>query len=193
MPREKQFEEEEVLQKAMLLFWKKGYHDTSLKALIAALGISNASIYNTFGGKRQLFDRAFARYRTANFLGMQQFLHSQKNVREGLRAVFQKIIRDDHADSDGKGCFVVNSTTELIPADPDFRFLLTDHQQNTEQVFVDFLRMGVEMGQIPAEKNLPVIANLLYTVMTGLRVIGKTRPDPKESMLAVEVVLLLLD
>ena len=59
MPRTKQFNEEEILKKAMELFWEKGFHATSIQDLVAHLGINRASLYDTFGGKEELFKKAF--------------------------------------------------------------------------------------------------------------------------------------
>lgn len=193
MPRVKQFDQEEVLQKAMLLFWKQGYHDTSIDELVKFLGINRASLYDTFGGKKKLYEKALESYRTQNYQGMHAFLQSQENVKEGLRQVFQKITYDDYADEDCKGCFIVNTTTELLPADSDLQAVIEQHGQLVEQAFVDFLQKGVERGQISKDKDLKTLASLLYTLMTGLRVVGKTKPEVAVSMAAVDAVLSLLE
>lgn len=176
-----------------MLFWEKGYYDTSLKDLIAFLGISNASIYHTFGGKKQLFNKAFAYYRSMQAEGLAQFLGTQTDIRAGLIQVFQKIITDDREDEACKGCFIVNTSTELIPADPHIQAVVKSHQDSIEEIFLNFLKSGVDSGQIASDKNLVVMARLLYTLMTGLRVIGKSKPDPEESTASVEAVLSLLD
>ena len=193
MPRAKAFDEEEILRKAMMLFWQKGYHDTSIKDLIAYLGISNASIYNAFGGKKQLFIKAISCYQDFHFNGLKAFLESHKEVKSGLVIVFDKLIVDDHEDEACKGCFIVNTTTELIPADPEIQQILERHKEKFEQLFLDYLRAGVENGQISEKINITVIAPLLYTLMTGLRVLGKTKPNPEESRASVQAVLSLLD
>lgn len=192
MPRPKLFDEAEVLQKAMLLFWKKGYFDTSIKDLIEFLGISNASLYHSFGGKRKLFDQAFALYQRSNLHGMAQFLATQQDVRTGLRGIFEKIITDDFADPDCKGCFIVNSTAELIPEDDSFKAVVAEHQQRVEEIFVGYLDRGKAAGQIAPDLDLPTIANLLYIQMTGLRVVGKAKADPEQSRKSVETILQLL-
>ncbi len=49
MPRVKLFNDQEVLTKAMNLFWKQGYSATSIKNLTSHLGMDRASLYDTFG------------------------------------------------------------------------------------------------------------------------------------------------
>ncbi len=189
MPRAKKFDEKEVLQKAMLLFWRKGYHDTSIADLIAFLGSSNASIYHTFGGKRQLYLRAFQWYREINYEGLKVFLSTQEDTITGLRGVFQKIISDDCQDPDGKGCFIVNTTIELVPMDAELERIIAGHQRKTEALFRGFIERGQNRGQISADKNSQTLASLLYTLMTGLRVMAKTKPKLQESFATVETVL----
>ena len=58
MPRTKNFDPAEVLEKAKNLFWEKGYYATSMQDLVDTLGINRASMYDTYGGKDQLFAKA---------------------------------------------------------------------------------------------------------------------------------------
>lgn len=193
MPRTKKFDQEEVLRKAMHLFWKEGYYNTSVQDLVDVLGINRASLYDTFGGKKKLFDKAFEAYRSNMSQGLDHFLQRQNDVKSGLRMLFEKMIYDDHSDPDCKGCFIVNTTTELIPADPLLQPIINEHKLKIETLFFAFLKKGQDSGQISAEKNLKMIASLLYTLMTGLRVVNKSKPEMSETIAAVDAVLSLLD
>ena len=73
MPRVKSFDEKEVLDKAIHLFWKQGYTATSIQDLVTHLGINRASLYDTFGDKEELFKKAFEQYRKTSFDGLTQF------------------------------------------------------------------------------------------------------------------------
>ncbi len=193
MPRVKLFSEEEALEKAMMIFWKKGYHDTSIQDLVDYLGINRASLYDTFGGKKKLFDSVFEYYRKSGNEGLREVLNSQDNVKETFRMIFRHVIEEDMADPDNKGCLVANTTTELLPQDTELKSVITRHKESVEKIFYDFLLLGVDRGEISAAKDLKTMASLLYTLLTGLRVTGKTRPDQKESMASVDAVLSLLD
>ena len=63
MARIKEFDENEVLERAKLLFWKQGFHATSIQNLVDHLGISRGSIYDTFGGKNELYEKALKVYK----------------------------------------------------------------------------------------------------------------------------------
>jgi len=193
MPRVKLFSEEEALEKAMMIFWKRGYHDTSIQDLVDNLGINRASLYDTFGGKKKLFDSVFEYYRKSGNEGLREVLNSQENVKETFRMIFKQVIEGDMADPDNKGCLVANTTTELLPKDTELKSIIAQHKKSVEKIFFDFLLLGVKRGEISEEKDLITMASLLYTLLTGLRVTGKTRPDQKESMSSVDAVLSLLD
>ena len=66
MPRTKQFCEIETLEKAVELFWNKGFHATSMQDLVSHLGINRASLYATYGDKSDLFKKALCAYTKSN-------------------------------------------------------------------------------------------------------------------------------
>jgi len=106
---------------------------------------------------------------------------------------FEKIIHDDHIDEDCKACFVVNTSIELIPINKELHNSIIQYKEIIVGLFYNFLQKGVQSGQISEDKDITTLANLYYTFMMGLRVDGKTQPDPKESMAKVETMLSLLD
>ena len=89
MARSKQFNTEEVLEKAIRLFWKQGFHATSMEDLVSMLGINRASMYNTFGSKQALFEQAVEMYKNREINRIADFLYYQLNVRQGLALLFQ--------------------------------------------------------------------------------------------------------
>ena len=177
----------------MLVFWKKGYHDTSIEDLVQALGINRASLYDTFGGKRQLFDLALNSYHTFNANRISEFLRSQDDAKAALSWLFRRIIEDDCLDEDRKGCFVANTTTELAPHDEEIAKIIVAHKENNEEAFFELFSRCQQAGQISADKDARALARLVYTLMQGLRTIGKTRPNKEELIAATEQVLELLD
>ena len=63
MPRTKEFDPEVALERAMELFWRRGYATTSVADLVAHLGVARASLYSTFGTKHDLYVAALERYK----------------------------------------------------------------------------------------------------------------------------------
>lgn len=193
MPRVKQFDKDEILEKAMTLFWKQGYTATSIQDLVTHLGVNRASIYDTFGDKETLFLKAFKHYRKSNAEGVIQFFESRTNVKEGFRQLFERTIEDSVNDRDNKGCFVVNTTTELIPGDETILNIIEENRQRFEAIFLDYLKSGEEKGQFQKGKDLPAMATLLFTLYNGLKVVSKVNSNKKELTNSIDQVLSLLD
>ncbi|MDF1676722.1 MAG: TetR/AcrR family transcriptional regulator [Vicingaceae bacterium] len=193
MPRNKLFDEQEVLTKAMNLFWKQGYSATSVQDLVTHLGINRASIYDTFGDKEKLFLKAFENYRKANTQGIIQFFDNQNNVKEGFRQLFEMAIEDSVNDQEKKGCFVVNTTTELIPGDETILKIIEENRKTFEAIFLNYLKSGEVKGQFKKGKDLPAIATLLFILYNGLKVVSKVNTHKKELSNSIYQVLTLLD
>lgn len=193
MPRVKLFDEQEVLKKAMHLFWKKGYYATSVQDLVDESGINRASLYDTFGGKKELFTKAFTNYREVNTAATKKFLFAHENVREGFGKLFARALRDSETDTDRKGCFTVNTTVEFMPNEQEFAELLQESKTGFEKIFTDYLQYGVRQGQIASDKNLRAAATLFFTFFNGLKVVTKTDFDPDLYLQSVDALLSVLD
>ncbi|MEM6262329.1 MAG: TetR/AcrR family transcriptional regulator [Bacteroidota bacterium] len=193
MPRTKQYTESDVLQKAMELFWKQGYHATSMQDLVQHLGINRSSIYESFDSKDGLFERAFARYRQQNREGMKTFLASQPDIKVGLRVLFEQSIDQMLADKNRKGCFVANISAELAPSDPKIAEVVRMNQEEFVEIFRSYLQRGVDSGQISADKNLDSIARMLFTLNNGLSVVARGNMAREELMASVEAALGVLE
>ncbi|PHR10432.1 MAG: TetR family transcriptional regulator [Sphingopyxis sp.] len=192
MPRVKLFDEKEVLNKAMNLFWKKGYSATSVQDLVSHLGINRASLYDTFGDKEKLFKKAFEHYRKINIEGLTQFFQGHPDVKDGFSKLFEIAIDEAVKDKDKKGCFVVNTTTELIPGDDSISKLVEENKRNFESLFYDYLKKGKDIGQLKSKQDLKSFASLLYTLYSGIRVVSKVNPNKKKLTDSINIALSLL-
>ena len=193
MPKVKLFDENEVLEKAMNLFWKKGYYATSIQDLVNYLGINRASLYDTYGGKKNLFEKTFLHYTTTNRDAQKKFLDSHDDIRVGFKKLFDMAIQQSNSDEDNKGCFAVNSTIEFIPNVKDFSSLVRENKKQFEEIFFNYLLLGVERNQISGDKNLQAIATLFFTFYSGLKVVTKVDFDTTVFSKSVDSLLSVLD
>ena len=192
MPRVKLFDEDEVLIKAMNLFWKQGYSATSVQDLVNHLGINRASIYDTFGDKDKLFKKSFQFYRKQSREGLIQFFDDNPNVKLGFTQLFENAIQEAINDKERKGCFVVNTITELVPNDESLNEVLEINKQDFINIFFEYLKKGKEEGQLKTNQDLKSLATLFYTLYNGIRVVSKVRPNKKELTDSINLVLSLL-
>ena len=193
MPRSKQFDEQEVLEKASQLFWRKGYKATSIQDLVDHLGINRGSLYDTFGDKDQLFDRSFALYRKQSADMLADYLASHESVKQGFRNLFNRALDEIKSDKDKKGCMVVNITTELVPGDQRLEKALSSNKANVLKIFKEHIQRGQSSGEIKSKSDPAILANLLYTVYNGMQVVTKVQTDYAEMQKSIDLALSLLD
>ena len=188
MGRTKQFDKQAALDDAMRVFWTKGFHGTSMQDLVDNLGVNRQSLYDTFGGKHELFEAALERYRSLQALPMRRALEQDGSVGEVLREFFQGLI-NALLDSDGKGCFMVNSTTELASQDKAVFGTCSANARQLEAAFTGLMVRAQQSGEIPAERSAVQLARFLLSTMNGLSVTAKATRDRKILNDVVEVAL----
>src|SRR5262245_46357366 len=115
--RTKEFDVDEALRDALDLFWERGYEATSMADLVERLGIGRASIYGTFGGKRDLYLKALDRYLDLCDHTLLRELPQPGPVLPAVRAVVRRYATEASGNDGRHGCFVVNTAVELAPHD----------------------------------------------------------------------------
>ena len=193
MPRAKTFDEQQVLNQAMELFWERGYAATSIQDLVTHLGVSRASLYDTYGGKEELFNKAFSSYRKQGLDHVSSLFQSEPDVRKGFQKLFNGAITESVQDPSRKGCFAVNTTTELIPGNDAIAATLLENKNAMELAFFNYLKSGVAAKQLSSDKDWKTIAEMLFMQFNGLRVVAKIEPDQSKLRKSMDLALSLLD
>src|SRR3954468_21430170 len=108
MARSKDFDEQEVLNKAVSLFWLKGYNGTSMQDLVDTLGISRSSLYDTYVDKHTLYLKALAFYRLTWGDQLNDIVAQTASAKQAIKQLLQLITSNLLNDEQHKGCFMVN-------------------------------------------------------------------------------------
>ncbi|CCH55130.1 putative HTH-type transcriptional regulator yezE [Fibrisoma limi BUZ 3] len=178
MARPKAFDEEAVLQKAVNLFWCRGYEATSVQDLVDCLGINRASLYDTYGDKYELYVKALERYRDTGQSGLCQNMDKSRPALDLLRDLFTEGIQNSLADPDQKGCFMVNSAVELAAHDETIGRIVADNQRAFEARLQQVIERGQQEGTINRVHSAASLATFLFNTYTGIKVLARTRPEP---------------
>jgi TetR/AcrR family transcriptional repressor of nem operon len=192
MGRTKQFNQQAVLEDAMQLFWARGFHSTSMQDLVDNLGVNRQSLYDTFGGKRELFEAALERYLEMLSVPMRRLLEQEGPVAEMLPSFFQDLI-DGLLDGGAKGCLMVNSITELASKDEAVFGMCSASARQIETVFTGLLARAQENGEIPADRSVVQLGRFMSSTINGLAVTAKATRNRKVLNDVVEVALSTLD
>jgi TetR/AcrR family transcriptional repressor of nem operon len=170
MARTKEFDTEEALEKAIGVFWDKGYTACSIQDVVEGLGLSRSSIYETFGDKRQLFLAALKKYQREGVDSMRHNLGTATNVRQALKDIFYAVLPVGLDGSAQKGCFLVNSGIELAPHDPEIAAIVQGNRQEIEEILRSAIQKGQDSGLISRKLDALSIARFFFTTISGLRV-----------------------
>jgi TetR/AcrR family transcriptional regulator, transcriptional repressor for nem operon len=194
MVRTREFDTEDAVARAMDLFWAHGYESTSLQDLTSALGIGRGSLYAAFGSKEGLYQVALERYRQQCVRPMIEALsHGAPDVRSTIRGLFVVQIDDAVADERRRGCMVVNAAAERVPHDRATTETVREVLDGNEHALAEALSRAQDRGELSAEKDPVALGAFLATLMTGLRIAAKTRPDRDALIRTVDVALTALD
>lgn len=173
MARTKVFNEQEVLDKAMHLFWQKGYNATSAQDLVNTLGISRSSLYDTYGDKHSLFVKALKQYRKERIDPVIKGTDGVEDVEAYIRNFFESVKVEALSDSRSKGCFVVNSVVELAPVDSEIAMLANSIMHDTEEALYKVVKKGQDTGIFTTELSARSLARFVFNSLNGLRVTVK--------------------
>lgn len=176
MARPREFDEERTLEKAMELFWRKGYEATSIHDLTEHLGIGRRSLYNTFTNKRQLFLRSLEHYQSTVAIRPKLAAEGATSMKEAVGNILTFFVEDSLAPEDRRGCFIVNSAIELAPHDVAVCSKTGDTIEGLEAMFFQILSEGDPSELVSTQPHRILAQNLMNTVL-GIRVLAKVRPD----------------
>jgi TetR/AcrR family transcriptional repressor of nem operon len=192
--RTKEFDPDAALQAALELFWQRGYEATSMSDLVEHLGIGRASIYATFGNKRELYLKTLERYDQAGLPPIVRELSQPGPALPAVRAVVRRYATEA-ADEQLRlhGCLITNTAAELAPHDPAAARRVERNWDQLETVLHSALVRAQAQGELPADRDPLPLARTLLVLMQGLRVVGKASSDPARVRDAAEQVLALLD
>lgn len=193
MARTKEFDPDIALQRALELFWERGYEGTSMADLVAHLGVARASLYATFGGKRDLYLRALERYAQLMDPRVVEALSRPGPVLPAVRALVRSFAEESADDQGGRGCMVVNTAVELGPRDPAAARLVEASWSHLEAVLTSALTRARIQGELPESREPRALARMLLVLMQGMRVLGRAPGGAARLRDAAGQALSLLD
>ena len=169
MGRPRGFDREGALDRAMDVFWRKGYEGASLADLTKAMGINPPSLYAAFGNKEGLLKAALDRYREQRSDFMRHVLEAPH-----ARAVAERILGGtadlltDPANPPGcllvQGGLACGSTSSRIPLE------LAERRAETEHLLKERFVRARDDGDLPADADPGALAQFLSTVLNGMGV-----------------------
>lgn len=176
MPRAKEFDPDQVLDRATDIFWKKGYEATSIADLVEHMGINRFSLYSTFGDKHQLFLAACDRYEKWMTEGGLGALETSSEGLSAIRTYLVTLVDRFMAENGSRGCFMTNTTVELAPHDAKAAEKTGAYMHRLQAALYHALIRAHQNGEIQQGHRINDFARFLTSSCQGLAVLAKVSP-----------------
>ncbi len=197
MARPRTFDEDEAVERAMLLFWRRGYEGTSVRDLGAELGLRPGSLYAAFGDKQSLFHRALDRYCQGQGAGLLAAVDGDAPLLPRLRALLLGIAEANRLsraraavgqDGPPPGCMMISTALDL-PGDRTAAQRVRSTFDKIDGALETALTRAVASGELPSGTDPVAAAAFLTTFVQGLQVVSTADPEHRRIAAAVDVAL----
>ena len=173
MPRTKQFDENQVIDAAMRKFWESGFEGTSMRDLEQCTALNRTSLYNAFGNKRQLFERALDHY-TGKVLGeLSTVLNGEPTAKQGIRALLNAVLKLHYDDDNPGGCLVALSVLESAQHDKQTTAMMQGTMQELKRVLQARLSKAKKSGELSKTLDVGATSAAFITTIAGMAVMSK--------------------
>lgn len=173
MPWEKKFDENTALEKAMQVFWSKGFDSASMANLIAETGVNRGSLYNAYGGKRALFVKALLKYDHENRKATLAQLEALDDPRRAIYNFFDNIVANTVADTERKGCFLFNTVLDSGSHNEEVNSIVANGLREIEGFFRRSIEVGQMRGDIRKDIDPASKAKVMLALALSIRVLGR--------------------
>lgn len=177
--RPRGFDTDEALDRALLVFWEKGYEGASIADLTKAMGINPPSLYAAFGNKEALFKRALERYEQKRD-GAIEAAFSARSARDAVAALLGDTVTKLADKSMPKGCLMVQAALAGGEDCEDLKCLLAERRDAGEALIREHLKRAKRRGELASSADPAALASFIATVMQGMAVKASAGASRKE-------------
>jgi AcrR family transcriptional regulator len=186
--RLRQFDADVALDRALEVFWARGYEGATLPELTKAMGINRPSLYAAFGNKEQLFRKALDRYQTGPMSFLTEAL-GEPTARSATEAIFSGFIDLQRNREKARGCLIVSGALASGEAAETVRQELARLRQSIVAVFRKRFESAVENGDLPKGTDCATLGRYVATVLGGLAVQAASGTSEKELRLVAALAM----
>ena len=187
--RPRSFDVDAAVERAMGVFWSRGYHATALPDLLRATKLSRGSLYAAFGDKHSLFLRALDRYIADAVTRMDVELAPRREPIDALRAYLAGYVDRTSGANGRRGCLLVATAMELAGQDAEIGRRVASFFRAMEARVADALSRAKMAGKLADGVEPSRAARILVCFVEGLRVVGKAGRTPITSQATADALL----
>ena len=188
MARLREFDEEEVLDRALEVFWRRGYGATSVEDLTTATGLGRGSLYAAFGDKESLFITCLRRYTLRGQAAVLQALQ-HPDPRQAIVAAFAEMAARFSDPRRPPGCLQTNTVMECASVSEAVTRLNSAALAEFQSALYEVICRARALGQLRAGQDPLALAQFFATLALGLAVTSKQSADPAVLKNTVQIAL----
>ncbi len=177
MARPISFNQKQVLDKLTLLFWEKGFYDSSIEDLTKVSGLNRSSLYNSFGNKEAIFKLALKHYQENYSKERLEQILLSRPAKKAFKEYFLSLIKSPESQL---GCLMVNSSIELAPHNSEINKELKESFKRVENIFYKALEQAQKNNEIDSKKDIRLMAKYLLNSVYGIRVSARAGASKQE-------------
>ncbi len=193
MPRTIDFDKNEVLFKAMMLFNEKGYAACSVQNLLDAMGLNPGSLYAAFGDKRTLYLEALNLFEQMSVEAIEGFLLTGDSPIRNIHTFFDMAFLSLTKEQLRAGCLFVNTIVEMTDIDQDLVDAAASKLDRLEAALENALKRAQEFGELSRDKDPEAISRFLGSTIKGLRITCKQTQDKEVIGSIIKTALMVID
>jgi AcrR family transcriptional regulator len=188
MGRARTFDADEALDRAMTVFWSKGYEATSLSDLTEATGINRPSLYAAYGNKKELFRKALERYGEGPS-GYEREALAQPTARQVAEGLLRGAA-DVQTDPDTPaGCLAVLGTTYCAEDSSPIGKTLIDFRLAGHAAIRERFERAHAEGDLPGDADPKELTHYIGTVVCGMAVLAASGATRNELERVIELTM----
>lgn len=173
----------------MKLFWERGFEGTSFDELIAAMGISPSSFYNSFGSKERLYQEATETYLAIAGEWFLRELNADTDARSAFHNVLLSAAREFTREGTPSGCMISLAGTHLPPSLNSVRDMMARHRQLGQAAMEVRIQRGIARGDVPPDTNAATLAAFYAAFSRGMAVLARDGACREQLAAIVEIAM----
>ena len=187
--RPREFDRDEALERAMLLFWSHGYEATPISALTQAMGITPPALYSAFGDKKRLFLEAVRRYQQGMGRLARKALTDETTAEEAIRNLLLGAIKTFADPTKPKGCLVILGATNCTSESADIFEALAEQRRAAESFVRARIAAGQKAGELSDGADVDALADMVTATVYGLAIKARDGVPPARLRAVVEQLM----
>jgi TetR/AcrR family transcriptional repressor of nem operon len=168
MPRTREFDFDRALDRAMRLFWAKGYSNTSLRDLLRVMRIGEGSFYNCVRGKTDLYLQCLKRYNDVVTGRRLNVLQGQGSIGAVVRRFFKSVLDDLDDPATPRVCLMAGSLSGDVLAERELERYVIAEMTGFQKAFLTRFETAQQAGELPRQFDCQAAAQLLVTYLQGM-------------------------